>query len=163
MGFRNALSGVAQTCALPTSATGLTPTAFLFVHSEGQCATVLLQRYLSASALARSLASEGASLRLMASALRCWAPFCDLRCVQHFSVLRREAAEFAAIFRDTGTYRAYLAHLRSASEFVRLPTGWALLPEVTRAKGGLLKQALVHKKPQVVCFSGRHLPDSLYP
>ena len=83
----------------------------------------------------------------MSSALRTWSEFCTVCDIPNFPVTATWAARFASICRDPGTYRAYLAHLRSACEFFGLPTLWADSPEVARAKVGLDKQALVHKGP----------------
>ena len=85
----------------------------------------------------------------MASALSVWARFCEQASAPHFPVTAERAVSFAGIFRDPGTYRAYLSHVRSACEFLGFPVEWASSPKVTRAKCGLLKQALVHKGPRL--------------
>ena len=142
-------SRVAREVGLPVSAEGLTPSAFLNLARVQRVLPSGFGRYLASSMLCRSLDSKKGSLKPMASALRCWATFCDLAGLPHFPISPETAASFAAAFRDPGTYRAYISHIRSACELVRHPLEWAVSPEVARAKSGLLKQALVHKGPRL--------------
>ena len=66
----------------------------------------------------------------------------------HFPVDAGKAAQFSAVCRDPGTFVNYLAHLKSACEFLRLPTGWASDPRLKRSKDGLVKAGLAFKGPK---------------
>ena len=59
---------------------------------------------------------------------------------------RRRSFRRRAATRDT--FVNYLAHLKSACEFLRLPTGWASDPRLKRAKDGLVKAGLAFKGPK---------------
>ena len=84
----------------------------------------------------------------MAAALNALGCFCDFLRVCHFPVCPARAVQFAAICREGSTYKMYLAHLKSACEFLGKPTLWASGPRVQRAKVGLLKAGLLFKGPK---------------
>ena len=142
------LASAAADTGLPLNPAAYTPAGFLTLARQRRVPPSRFTRYLNASALVRSLGSKRASLKPMASALRAWADYMDIAGLPHFPVATCHAVRFAAIFREPGTYRAYLSHVRSACELLGHDGSWASAPEVARAKCGLLKQGLVHKEPR---------------
>ena len=105
--------------------------------------------YLSAASFMITLRGKQGSLKSMASGLRAWAAFCDALAVPHFPVDPFAASQFCCVFRDPGTYAAYVAHLKSACALLGFPTDWAECPKMLRARKGLEKAALVFKGPRL--------------
>ena len=132
---------------LPLDPSNFTPMSFVKVLEKSSVSHVSL--YLDISAFILALRAKQGSLPAFASALRAWASFCNLLGSPHFPVQLDSAVKFSAIFREHGTFCAYLSHVKSACELLQLPSVWAESPCLLRAKKGLEKAALVFKGPRL--------------
>ena len=107
-----------------------------------------LNQALSANPLLHIFRPKKSSLKPMVAALNAWGGFCEVLNVQHFPVCVLRAAQFASVCRESSTYVAYLAHLKSACDFLGVPSDWADDARLHRAKLGLKKACLVFKGPK---------------
>ena len=82
------------------------------IHAYGpNLELVTLRGFFGSADHALLLGSRGGSLKQRSSALRSWARFSDAIRQSHFSIEASRVAQYAAIFRDHGTYGQYVASL----------------------------------------------------
>ena len=127
--------------------------------------------YASASAFMMQLRNKGSSLPSLAAGLRAWAAFCDALGEPHFPVSAERMAQFSGVFREHGTYCAYVAHVASACSLLGLPAGWSADPRIEKAKGGIRKARFVFKGPRLsvpanvmatLCVEGYWSPERFF-
>ena len=136
-----------RTAGFPINSANFTPSSFVSMLNRSHSPNAGL--YLEASAFMLALRAKQSSLMSLASALRAWAKFCDFLKAPHLPVCTDAAIKFCAIFRESGTFGAYLAHLKSACELLQLPVDWASAPSLGRAKKGLAKASLACEGPRL--------------
>ena len=139
----------ARVCDLPSSAAGHTPSQFVKQIASRNLSRGQVSEFVESGVFSLALRSKQGSLASMASALRVWGSFCNTMGCAHFPVELARAAQFACVCREPGTYKVYIAHIRSACEFLGLSVSWADAPLISRVKLGVEKSVLVVKGPKL--------------
>ena len=123
---------------LPLSFLSLGPLEKIKHLQASSIPAVKLDRFIMDSTQLNMLKQIKGSLPPMASAVRCFSAFCELRGAPTFPPSEELVVQWSSVFPNTPTYYNYVQHLKNACIFLRLTTEW-LSPAVKLIAKGLKK------------------------
>ena len=103
--------------------------------SKSSLPAVKLDRFIMDNTQLNLLKQFKGSLPPMASAVRNFSAFCELRKQRTFPPSEEMVIQWSSVFSNTATYYNYVQHLKNACIFLRLPLNWLTLAVKTIAKG----------------------------